>query len=131
MLHLKELFFPPRCGACQELLPVSLQGDISMLCEDCAAQFKKEMMAQCKECFLPIADCRCLPKIMAARGFTAHVKLALFSDTRYATARGLVLHLKQSADMRYYRELARLLRPNLVATMKVAEKVVPLRENCR
>ena len=93
-----------------------------MLCPDCERALKREMMVQCRECYLPMADCRCVPKPMAARGFVAHLKLLPFSDTRYSTARSLVLHLKKSGDMRYYKALAELLLPSIRAAIKAQNK---------
>ena len=121
-MRLKDLIFPPRCAACAELLPVSIKGNIPMLCPNCERAMKKEMMTQCKECYLPMADCRCVPKIMATKGFAAHLKLLPFSDTKYPTARGLVLHLKQSGDGRYYKALAELLLPSVRAAIKAYNK---------
>ena len=122
MLRIKDLLFPPRCGACQALLPVSPVGAVPMLCTACEERLKREMMTQCKECYLPLCDCRCVSDAMAKQGFVAHIKLLPFSDTRYATARGLVLQLKRSAEGRYYRALAALLLPGVRAAIAAADK---------
>ncbi len=121
-MRVRDLIFPPRCAVCSELLPVALKGSVPMLCAECEKRLREEMMVQCKKCYLPMADCRCVPSVMAKRGFIAHVKLLPFSDTRYPTARGLVLHLKKSADMRVYRALAALLAPSLTAAIKAHDK---------
>ncbi len=121
-MRLKDLIFPPRCGACEELLPVAPKLAVPMLCPVCEKELRAEMMTQCKTCFLPMADCRCVPKVMASRGFTAHLKLVPFSDTRYATARALVLTLKESADPRYYDGLAELLLPAVRAAIRASDK---------
>ena len=86
------------------------------------------MLTQCKECYLPLSDCRCVPSVMASRGCVAHIKLAPFSDERYAATRGLVLALKESADMRYYRALAELLIPSLKAAIEARNRSALSRE---
>lgn len=93
-----------------------------MLCTDCEKRLREEMMVQCRNCYLPMADCHCVPDNMAKRGFAAHIKLLPLSDTEHPIARSLVLHLKKSADMRYYRALAELLAPSLNAAIKARDK---------
>ena len=125
-MRIRDLIFPPACGACGELLSVSAKGAVPMLCPNCKKGFEREMMAQCKACYLPMADCRCVSDAMAARGCVAHIKLAPFSDTRQPVARALVLTLKKSADKRYYRALATLLLPSLEAAVKAQDKTLAL-----
>ena len=121
-MRIKDLIFPPRCGACEELLPVAPFTPTPMLCAACEGELRREMMVQCKSCYLPMADCRCVPSLMATRGFVAHIKLLPFSDTRYPTARGLVMTLKKSGDMRYYKTLAELLAPGARAAIRASDK---------
>ena len=117
---LADLFFPPRCAACKQLLAPL---DEHVLCASCWEQFAREMITQCDQCFLPMHTCRCVPSQMAKRGIRAYIKLAPYGDKRgrSVTAR-MVLGVKKHPNKRLFRFLATELAVGVRAAITADER---------
>ncbi len=58
---LVNIFFPPRCVTCNELLPYYSD---SLFCDDCYDALDEELLQKCDNCGKTVSECRCMPDIL-------------------------------------------------------------------
>ena len=123
MLHgILRLFFPPRCLACRTLLPFATTGECA-LCAKCASQWQQSLHAQCKSCFLPYFDCRCVNSRLEKAGVISHVKLAPYDETGggHGTVRRMILKMKQFDHKKRFDFVAKELSLGVRQAVEAAE----------
>ena len=117
-----ELLCPPRCIACGTLMPPAVGGATVPFCASCREAWERERVADCPECFQPIADCKCVPKLMQKAGVTRHVKLMLYGeDASFPTTRRVIATVKRRGSSRAFRYLAEELKPAVLAAVRDAK----------
>ncbi|MBE6554404.1 MAG: ComF family protein [Ruminococcaceae bacterium] len=113
--RLLRLVFPPRCSACDRLLPFDLPMS-DALCPACLAQWENEALETCGICLKLVGKCDCVTEEMRR--------------ARAACFRKLVYYRGRSGDAVQNRVIFRIKdAPNRMATAFLASRLyVPLRE---
>lgn len=119
---LHHLFSPPRCLACGELIPLGrVKGP---LCETCLPLWQATIRKQCRDCFLPYFDCRCVLPRLARMGVTAQVKLVPYDESGalHNAIRRMLLKMKSSTNEKRFSFLASELSLGVRQTVEVAKR---------
>ncbi len=119
---ISRLFFPPRCLACRTLMRID-EADRA-LCPKCAPQWRRALHTQCKHCFLPYFDCRCVKNCMERVGIGTHVKLVPYDEAgrEPAASRRMILKMKQSNHTPRFAFVAKELSVGIRHTVEKAER---------
>jgi len=94
------LLFPPVCTHCGELLDFR---SVNALCGECSEKFEKELDTVCKECFLPVGECSCVPS-GASTNLKKSFHAAEYDPEQESVTRSLILAAKDS-DYRFDSDL--------------------------
>lgn len=119
---LRHLFSPPRCLACGELIAIDrVKGP---LCETCLPLWQTTIRRQCRDCFLPYFDCRCVLPRLARVGVTAQVKLVPYDEagSLHKAMRRMLLKMKSSTSEKRFSFLAGELSIGVRQTVEAAER---------
>lgn len=127
MKSVADLFFPPKCASCGELLPFKgLFGSDpaleSALCPNCLPLWEREKKEKCGVCEQEVSNCRCVTKIMQSAGCKAFCKLVFYRPgNREEVGNRIVYRIKDHADRNAVNFLAEELLPAVQDCMDRAE----------
>ena len=115
MGRLSALLFPPRCGACGDLLDwydAPRRGDV--LCEKCLAEWKSEQLRTCERCAKVLHDCTCMPDALRKSKCRSLGKVVWYLHGRRDVVQNrLIYRIKDTRERRVVDLLARTLLPIL------------------
>lgn len=117
---LKNLFFPPRCSNCGELLDIELTKRVTeTLCLECRIQFENEKRRECAYCGLEMRLCRCMPPNMEKSQCSALLKLISYrSHDDSFPIKNFIYSVKRHDDEAYFNFVAEQLREGLIREMR-------------
>ncbi len=117
MRILTELFFPPKCAACGDLLDWS-QKRKGAFCKGCYAVFQSEKKATCGICALPVDQCLCMTEAMQKAGGEGLCKAVYYLHGNAASIQNrIIFFIKRNRTKRVFRCLAEELSPRLSALL--------------
>lgn len=119
---LRYLLSPPRCLACGELIPIDrVKG---ALCATCLPIWQSAIRRQCRDCFLPYFDCRCVLPRLARAGVTAQLKLMPYDESgaMHKSMRRMLLKMKSSSNEKRFSFLAGELSLGVKQALEAAQK---------
>ncbi len=98
---IRNLFFPPKCACCRELLPAVEEsyGAGSCLCKKCYTAWNRAKEESCPECLCASHKCLCAP---STRGFkrSGLPKLLTYTPNKNNTQNKIIYSLKKVNDKR-------------------------------
>jgi ComF family protein len=105
---LKNIFFPPACASCGELIDPSVTDARSLaLCERCATFFASEKSERCEDCGCEIRLCTCSAEYLEKKGIDRLVKLVNYVPKRTELVSSKLLYkIKRSNNRAYFDFLA-------------------------
>ena len=116
-----EIFFPPACISCGELVYMDYPAKSPAFCEECAPIWERAKARQCRRCFREYAKCRCVPPLMKKGGVTALLKLVPWGSAAFSgVPEKVILGIKRLPYERTFSFLARELAPELTAYVREA-----------
>ena len=119
---LGELVFPPRCVSCGTRMTVRADREADYFCTACEAEWQKEQLSQCSDCFCEYYSCRCQPRILQRAGATALFKLTPYvEDKKSAVTNRLIKGMKHSPRRRPFAAVATDLAPLLALAVKKSD----------
>lgn len=122
-----ELIFPPRCVACGKRMPVSVAHEADFFCAACEAEWQREQLRQCPNCFSEYYRCRCQPRLLQKAGAAAFLKLAPYAEgERASVANRVVSTMKHSPRKRPFAAAAADLSPLLSLALQTRDAEKPL-----
>lgn len=100
--RIKALIFPPRCGACGELLDwYDAPIEHSALCATCLSKWKSEKLDTCEQCAGAVSLCRCMPNALRKSGCRALRKLTYYRHgMREPVQNRVIYRIKEARDRR-------------------------------
>ena len=116
---LGNIFFPPRCAVCRELLPISHSEYSSgaVLCKNCAADFERAKRESCPACLCPSHLCLCSAEVGKLKRY-ALPKLLTYTPGINNTQNRIIYAAKHSNEKRLTEFLASELCVSLCRYMK-------------
>ncbi len=126
-MKIADLFFPPQCPSCGELL--SFDGffgasgvERAALCPDCLPLWEKEKEEPCGLCGEKVINCQCATKMMQSAGCKTFCKLVYYRPgNREEVGNRIVYRIKDHADRNAVNFLAGELAPQIRARMQAGE----------
>jgi ComF family protein len=114
-LVMKNLFFPPKCASCGEILdPFSDSPRAFALCDRCFERWKAERSELCSECGYEARLCTCVPELLDEAGVDKLVKLVEYKPKRAELVSSrLIYKLKRTNNKAYFDFLGEELRGRL------------------
>lgn len=108
-----NLFFPPVCVGCRELIQVAdYRREAPYLCAECAAKWERETEEQCGICGKPIGQCLCVTDAMRAAHIPLFRKVLYYRHgTRDPIQNRMIYRIKEAPDRRTVRFFAEQLAP--------------------
>ena len=100
---IRDLFFPPRCAVCGEIVADPGRREERCLCDSCLIRYRREVAAGCAVCGRPYALCRCRPKDFLPDDLV----FAIPYDKADGVCRKLILGCKNRKNADVTEELAR------------------------
>ncbi len=114
-----DIFFPPTCISCGELVYMDYPEKSPAFCEECAPHWKRAYGRQCQHCFHALPKCRCVPPLMKKSGITAMLKLVPWGNSVFSgVPENVIFGIKTLPRARTFSFLARELAPELVAYVR-------------
>ena len=114
-----DIFFPPRCISCGEIVPMDYPKKSPAFCEECEPFWKRARGRQCQRCFHALSKCRCVPPLMKKSGITAMLKLVPWgSDAFSGVPERAILGIKTEPRGRTFSFFASELAPELGALVR-------------
>lgn len=114
-----ELIFPPRCVACGKRMAVDTLCETDYFCSECEAQWQREQLVQCPNCFAEYYRCRCQPRMLQKAGSVALLKLTPYIDENQSSVTNrLIGTMKRSPRKRPFAAVAADLAPLLALALK-------------
>ncbi len=99
--RLKQLLFPPRCAACEDLLDWNITDQAVALCPRCAGRWESEKRQTCEVCAKPVTACDCMPEALEKAKCAAFRKLVYYtSGTRETVQNRVIFRIKNKRDER-------------------------------
>lgn len=127
LTYIKELFYPPKCAVCKNILEGSHGGPI---CTECRYELSRLSSQKCADCGLDIYQCRCVLPVLKSEGFAFHIKLYGYSTSnRTDPANKLIYTMKSSQRRELYDWLATMLEAELLTAVDAhckAYSLVPI-----
>ena len=110
---LRNLFFPPVCVGCRELIAVpDFKREAPCLCPACAAKWERETEEQCGICQRPVGQCDCVTDAMRAARIPLFRKVLYYRHgTRDPIQNRMVYRIKEAPDRRTVRFFAEQMAP--------------------
>ena len=110
---LRNLFFPPVCVGCRELIAVpDFKREAPCLCPACAAKWERETEEQCGICQRPVGQCDCVTDAMRAARIPRFRKVLYYRHgTRDPIQNRMVYRIKEAPDRRTVRFFAEQMAP--------------------
>ena len=106
--RLKQLFFPPRCAACEKLLDWTVSDPAIALCKECAKRWESEKLQTCESCAKSVSSCNCMPERLTKAKCAGFRKLVYYtSGTRETVQNRVIFRIKNKPDGRTPAFLAR------------------------
>lgn len=88
-----------KCGGCGEIL--SWQCSDGAFCEKCQLDWNRDTVVGCKECFLPVRECGCMPDSLKKSGALTLRKLFFYrEDATYSATMGIIYWIKHRKSKR-------------------------------
>ena len=114
ILGARDLFYPPKCSACKQLLPwyvpTTRERRERALCAECYRLFRKETEETCGVCGERVRQCLCMPLLLYEAKCRGFCKLAYYVPIKTDPVQNrLVYHIKRSNDSKTFRFLAKQL----------------------
>ena len=119
LTFLRELFFPPKCAACQTLLewrtPSQAHSPREALCATCLKKWENEQQETCGICTKKVTECLCVPTAMQKAGCRGFCKLVYYSPRKSEPVQNrLIYHIKRHSDEKTPTFLAAQLLPTIM-----------------
>ena len=98
---LKNIFFPKRCPACRQILPVisKTADEERVLCAACRGKWEVEKNAKCSRCGKHLYDCTCAKEYLWINGVRTQLKLARYRPkSPDCVANKLIHSMKRNND---------------------------------
>ena len=92
MTFLRDLLFPPKCAACNRLLPHGTEREQEVLCDACSSLWESERLETCGVCAKRIGECYCMPLAMQKAKITAFAKTVYYDPAKSASAPNRILY---------------------------------------
>lgn len=110
---LRNLFFPPVCVGCRELIAIpDFRREAPCLCPACAAKWERETEEQCGICQRPVGQCDCVTDAMRAARIPLFRKVLYYRHgTRDPIQNRMVYRIKEAPDRRTVRFFAEQMAP--------------------
>lgn len=110
---LRNLFFPPVCVGCRELIAIpDFRREAPYLCPACAAKWERETEEQCGICQRPVGQCDCVTDAMRAARIPLFRKVLYYRHgTRDPIQNRMVYRIKEAPDRRTVRFFAEQMAP--------------------
>ena len=114
ILGVRDLFYPPKCSACKQLLPwyvpTTRERRERALCAECYRLFREETGETCGVCGERVRHCFCMPLLLYEAKCRGFCKLAYYVPSKTDLVQNrLVYHIKRSNDSKTFRFLAKQL----------------------
>ncbi len=91
-----------KCGGCGEILP--WQRSDEAFCDKCQLDWNRDTVVGCKDCFLPVRECGCMPDAMKKAGALTLRKLFFYrEDAIYSATMGMIYWIKHRKSKRMIR----------------------------
>ncbi len=105
---LRDLFFPPKCAACNVLLPWKMESDdTDALCSACRKVWESEKLETCGVCTKRVSECHCMPLTLQKAKCAALAKLVYYDPCKSASVQSRILYrIKKQRNDRTERFLA-------------------------
>ena len=117
-----DIFFPPTCISCGEVVPMDYPEKSPAFCEDCAPFWERAASRQCRQCFREISKCRCMPTLMKKSGVAAMLKLVPWGNSSFSGVPESVIYgIKKQARVRTFSFLGSGLAAELSAYVREAD----------
>ena len=114
-----DIFFPPSCISCGELVYMDYPEKSPALCEECAPHWRRARTRQCQRCFHTLSKCRCVPPLMKKSGIGAMLKLVPWGSNAFSDIpERAILGIKTVPRGRTFSFFARELAPELTALVR-------------
>ncbi|HBF14753.1 MAG TPA: hypothetical protein DDW30_03545 [Clostridiales bacterium] len=110
---LRNLFFPPVCVGCRELIAIpDFKREAPYLCSACAAKWERETEEQCGICQRPVGQCVCVTDAMLSARIPLFRKVLFYRHgTRDPIQNRMVYRIKEAPDRRTVRFFAEQMAP--------------------
>ena len=127
-LHvLSELIFPPRCVACGKRMPIHTAHSADFFCAACEAEWQREQLRQCPDCFSEYYRCRCQPRLLQKAGSAAFLKLTPYQESESTSVTNrMIPTMKHSPRKRPFVAAATDLSPLLSLALQERNTENPL-----
>ncbi len=111
-IALKNLFFPPKCAACGEILdPLAATVRELALCGNCFERWRAQRSELCEDCGYEARLCTCVPELLGEAGVDKLIKLVEYKPSRSELVSSkLIYKLKRSNNRAYFDFLGEELR---------------------
>jgi len=114
------LLFPPKCIHCKETLGFRSR---EALCEKCGELWQGELVSVCKDCFLPVEMCECVP-VTAGKSIKTAWHAVEYDPEKDNVTRSLILTSKDHNYRFMYEHIAKTLDDTLHTHTKSLKNVV-------
>ena len=118
---LTRLLFPPKCSACDALLPPDTPTQ-EALCPDCQKLWESEKAQTCGVCARPVGKCLCMTERMKQAKCRGHLKLCYYLPRQRAPVQNrMIFRMKRSRDRATIAFLTDALEKRLLSYLKDEE----------
>jgi ComF family protein len=105
-------------------MPISAAESADFFCDACEADWQREQLRQCPDCFSEYYRCRCQPRVLQKAGAAAFIKLTPYVEgERASVTNRLISTMKHSPRRRPFAAVAAELAPLLSLALKEDNRV--------